>query len=628
MTLLVAIAPVLQGVSILARQQQPEYVLPFLYVLQSVAAGADQEAQHSRQVFTDQLQDAADTARAAGLLDADDADNASDAGMASENDDGGGLQVQQSGSARLTSAAEGQQPSSASDSTAARYFKQRLKQQEALDPGQTAEPLQPALHQQQQQRSGSRDANGPAASSQRHHHEVPILPAAKQLQLPPAQLEELDLAWRRAHSAGSLAAAAVDAATPLLLQRNLRCAVLAVQVVSASLKALAAATEAVDTEEQLFERLVDRGPDAALKPTRPAAAKLLPAVHGVWPMLLAALQDTGSVALLEQQLGLLALLVQLAGGKFMARRFKQTGWPLLQRLLRSGPQAGAAALAACTAAHTVGGGAAAAALLGVGGGPGSDSKALWALPDTPAASTGPGSSSSSRRSVFGSALSSMRASAGAHSTLNAAAGALATGESAADDGGPLAPATLQRAQLAVLGCLQSICSSASAAPAVQGPLVWDMCVLAAPFLADHQALVLREAAAKLLVAAAAVDADAVWLLLLDLGCCYQDITQLLQAAGPAVDLQQTSSQQGLQGSAPDFPVFPKPGKLLPPVSSTMAAAEHGASGVDGGWRKLLRSGDASSCGRRAAALLPRLAIAPVCWHVKAEQQLAVLHGTA
>lgn len=611
--------------SIIARQQQPEYTLPFLYVLQSVAAGADQEAQHSRQVFTDQLQDAADTAMAALLLDTDDAEDASDTGMAAENDDGDGLQVQQSGSAGLSSAAEGQQRSTASDSTAARFFKQRLKQQEAMDPGQTAEPSQSA-QQQQQQRSGGRAGGGAAASAERHVHEVPILPAAKKLQLPATQLEELDLIWRRAHSAGSLAAAAVDAATPLLLQRNLRCAVLAVQVLSASLRALAAATEAVDTEEQLFERLVDRGPDAALKPTRPAAAKLLPAVHGVWPMLLAALQDTGSVALLEQQLSLLALLVQLAGGKFMARRFKQTGWPLLQRLLKSGPQAGAAVLAASTAANTVGGGAAAAALLGVGGGPGSDSKALWALPDTPAASTGPGSSSS--RSVFGSALSSLRASAGAHSTLNAAAGALAAGEPAVDEGGPLAPATLQRVQLAVLGCLQSICSSSSAAPAVQGPLVWDMCVLAAPFLADHQALALREAAAKLLVAAAAVDADAVWLLLLDLGCCYQDITLLLQEAGPAMDLKKTASQQELPGSAPKLPVFPKPGKLLPPVSNTMAAAEHGAGGVDGGWRKVLRSGDATSCGRRAAALLPRVAAVPVCWHQKAEQQLAVLHGTA
>ena len=70
----------------------------------------------------------------------------------------------------------------------------------------------------------------------------------------------------------------------MLLQRNLRCAVLTVQVLTGALKALAAATEAMDTEELLFERLVDRGPDATLKPARPTPAKLLPAVHALWPM--------------------------------------------------------------------------------------------------------------------------------------------------------------------------------------------------------------------------------------------------------------------------------------------------------------------------------------------------------
>jgi hypothetical protein len=452
-----------------------------------------------------------------------------------------------------------------------------------------------------------------------------MLPTSKKLRLAAAQLEELDLSWRRAFSAGSLAAAAVDAATPLLLQRNLRCAVLAVRVLAAALQALAAATQAVDTEEQLFERVVDRGPDAALKPTRPTPAKLLPAVHGIWPVLVAALQDTGSVALLEQQLGLLAQLVQLAGGKFMARRFKQDAWPLLLRLLKAGPQGGAAALAASTASSTVGGGAAAAALLGVGSGPGGDSsRELLALPQ------GVGSSSSSKgcgggSSVFGSALSSMRASAGARSSLNAAHGSMVSQEqySGADEGGPMAPASLQRVQLAVMACLTAIAGCSSAAAALQGPLVWDLCVLVAPYLADNQAVALREAAAKLLVTAAAVDADAVWLLLLDLGSCYQDLRQLLPADTPSSMLNGTGATTGSStGSAERTGgAFLSVQQLLLPNSSSA----RGSGAVrDSALRKLLGSGDAVSCGRRAAALLPRVAAAPVAWHVKAEGQLWVL----
>jgi hypothetical protein len=591
-----------QGVSILSRQQQPGYVLPFLYVLESVAAGAGQEAQACRDTFTQQLQDSVAEAHAAGLVGAD-----SDA-------EGSGDECEE----------EGQQ--AAGGTAAARYFKQRL-----AGAKQDAGSSSPAQTQHQQQRVGGDSGStktapaGTSAAAGAAKLEVPMLPTTKKLRLAAAQLEDLDLSWRRAHSAGSLAAAAVDAATPLLLQRNLRCAVLAVRVLAAALQALSAATQAVDTEEQLFERVADRGPDAALKPTRPTPAKLLPAVHGVWPVLVAALQDTGSVALLEQQLGLLAQLVQLAGGKFMARRFKQDAWPLLLRLLKAGPQSGAAVLAASTARSTVGGGAAAAALLGVGSGPGGDSsRDLLALPQGAS-----GSSSTSRRggsSVFGSALSSMKASAGARSSLNAATGSRVSQEQypEAGEGGPMAPATLQRVQQAVMGCLTAIAGCSSAAAALHGPLVWDMCVLVAPYLADSQAVALREAAAKLLVAAAAVDADAVWLLLLDLGTCYQDVRQLLPANAPtcmqngpgAVTWSSTGSTGSRAGA------FVGMQQLLLPSSSS---STRGSGAVqDSALRKLLGSGDAVSCGRRAAALLPRGAAAPVAWHAKAEGQLRVL----
>lgn len=635
---------VLQGLSILARQQQPGYVLPFLYVLQSVSNGADQEAQHSRQVIATQLQASAEEARTAGLTDAD-----VDSMEASDDDDADvDSSLQQRNRVDAAAGAEESSAGASGGSAAARYFKQRLKKNAAEDPGSKAAPSSTRAQQQrtqQQRQSGQHgDEGGPPAhtthanatpATNPAHLDVPVLPSSKRLHLPPPQLEELELAWRRAHSAGSLAAAAVDAATPLLLQRNLRCAVLAVQVLAGGLQALAAATEAIDAEEQLFERLVDRGPDAALKPTRPTPAKLLPAVHGVWPMLLAALQDTGSVALLEQQLSLLAQLIQLAGGKFMAKRFRQAAWPLLCRLLKSGPQAGAAALAAATAADTVGGRASTAALLGVGAGPGSDGRqaldhqlqasgpagSITGALSVTAVNTGGGGMTSSS-SVFGSALSSMQASAGTHSMAAAGMNRAGAQEEADDEGasGPLAPATLQRVQLAVLGCLQSICSSRRAAPALQGPLVWDACVLAAPFLADSQALALREAAAKLLVAAADVDADAVWLLLVDLGSCFQDITQLLPAACLEPSAPACEQQAGLGGEL-HLPLLQQ---LLRPVDRRQAQS----GGGDAGLVKLLRSGDAGACGRRAAALLPRVAAAPVGWHEKARQQLAVLQQGA
>jgi hypothetical protein len=330
-------------------------------------------------------------------------------------------------------------------------------------------------------------------------------------------------------------------------------------------------------------------------------------------MLLAALQDTGSVALLEQQLRLLSRMVGLAGGRFMARRFRQEAWPLLQRLLRAGPQAGASALAAAAAAATSGGGAGAALLLGVGAGPGSQVGGGGAA----GSSSGGGGGG---HGVFGSALRRIESAAAASSSWNeaTAGGALVLHEPQyRDEGGPLAPATLQRVQVAVLACLQGICGSASAAPAVQGPLAWDVGVLAAPFLADSQALSLREAAARLLVAAASVDADAIWLLLLDLAACSEGAEALL-APSPG--------QAGACGGRTSTPFgMPTLQQLLPPVAATAGARARGADAADS-WQRLLTGSEAASCGKRAAALLSRVAGVSVAWHSKAAQQLQVLQS--
>jgi hypothetical protein len=457
------------------------------------------------------------------------------------------------------------------------------------------------------------------------------LPDTHKLQLSALQLEQLDLQWRRAYSAASLASAAAEAATPLLLQRSLQCAVLAASVLSGALDALAAASDALDNEERLFEKVVAREPDAAMKPARPAPVKLLPAVHAAWPLLLATLQDTRSVALLEQGLTLLCSMMQLAGGRFMSRRFKQEAWPLLMRLAKQGPQGGASMLAAAAAASTTGGASSAAALLGVGQGPGSE-KQGWL--------GGNSQQVQQQGGVMKSALQSLEAAASSssNSSWNEVQHGLAISGSSSggylqDSDDSLAPATLQRVQVAVLACLQGICSSASAAAAMQGSLVWDACMLAAPYLADSQALPLREAAAKLLLAAGQVDADAVWLVLVDLGSCYQDLEQLLSTAAAAqpaaagkaaaVDgIGVAAAASAVGKDEPSAPPLPKLQQLLPRPSAKQAT--HDSSRL----QRLLCSNDGVSCGKRAAALLPRVAQLPVAWHARAEQQLLQLQSAS
>jgi hypothetical protein len=622
----------LQGLSILARKQQPGYVLPFLHILQSVAAGATAEAAASKAAFEEQTQQCIAAARAAGLFEKAEQDSHADdeaAEAAGGVDDG-------------------------ADSAAARYFKRRMQRQAAEEAGSSAAAAAPTPNSQQQRSSTSPDLAGTAeagAAAAAGHaadaaeaaaslESLTPLPDTHKLQLSALQLEQLDLQWRRAYSAASLASAAVEAATPLLLQRSLRAAVLAATVLSAALDALAAASDALDIEERLFEKVVAREPDAALKPARPAPVKLLPAVHAAWPLLLAALQDTRSVSLLEQGLTLLCSMMQLAGGRFMARRFKQEAWPLLMRLAKQGPQGGASMLAAAAAASTTGGAASAAALLGVGQGPGSE-KQGW---------LGGSSSSSLQQAqqqggVMKTALQSLEAAASSssNSSWNEVQHGLAISGSGSggylqESDDSLAPATLQRVQVAVLACLQGICSSASAAPAMQGSLVWDACMLAAPYLADSQALPLREAAAKLLLAAGQVDADAVWLVLFDLGSCHQDLEQLLStAAAPqtaaagdaaAVDEAHRDSSAAAAAAAavgkdePAAHPLPKLQQLLP--RPTAKQASHDSSSL----QRLLCSSDGVSCGKRAAALLPPVAQLPVAWHARAEQQLLQLQSAS
>jgi hypothetical protein len=643
-----------QGLSILARKQQPSYMLPFLHILQSVAAGATAEAAASKAALQEQTQQCIGVARALGLFEKAEHDSGLD------DDADGDVEAAETAEEGDDSAAAG---GSNADSAAARYFKRRMQRQAAEDNGSRAAAAATPNSSSQQPRDNSpaglagTSASGAAAAAQQCTADLDAadaaasldalvpLPDTCKLQLSALQLEQLDMQWRRAYSAASLASAAAEAATPLLLQRSLRCAVLAASALSAALDALAAASDALDNEERLFDKLVAREPDAALKPARPAPVKLLPAVHAAWPLLLAALQDTRSVALLEQGLTLLCSMMQLAGGRFMARRFKQEAWPLLMRLAKQGPQGGASMLAAAAAASTTGGGASAAALLGVGQGPGSDRQGGLG-----GSSSGGVQHMQQQGGIMTTALQSLEAAASSSSNSwnDVQHGPALTGSSSGgylqDSEEALAPATVQRVQVAVLACLQGICSSTSAAAAMQGPLIWDTCMLAAPYLADSQALPLREAAAKLLLAAGQVDADAVWLVLFDLGSCYQDLEQLLSSAAPhppAAADDAAAADEASRGGVPQTGVgaaaaaaasagsdqqtgipLPKMQQLLPRASVKQAGSDSSSL------QRLLCSSDGVSCGKRAAALLPRVAQLPVSWHARAEQQLLQLQSAS
>ncbi len=229
---------------------------------------------------------------------------------------------------------------------------------------------------------------------------------------------------------------------------------------------------------------------------------------------------------------------------------------------------------------------------------------------------------------------------------------VAAGNDDGDDGvgkSVLAPASVERVQTAVLVALQRLCCDARAAPTLAGAPLWEACVAAVSLLADARPLALREAASAMLAAAAGVDADAVGLLLADVAAVAQGpaaAAALLAVAGPQAQdedcgafvartnataeaavraaLADTSSTPVTR---PALPALPRPGVLLPPVSAAAAAAAEAAAPgcAASSLARLLRSGEAVSCARRATALLSRVQSAPkVEWHARAASQLALL----
>ncbi len=166
---------------------------------------------------------------------------------------------------------------------------------------------------------------------------------------------------------------------------------------------------------------------------------------------------------------------------------------------------------------------------------------------------------------------------------------------------PLAPAAVQRVRCAVMACLTAMASERSAAGSVQ-PLAWQLGCLAAQFLGASQLPVLREAATRLMLAAGALDPDAVWLLLVDLSGAEQG-QAAVAAAGPA-----GPAARGI-----------KPWAQILPSRARMSSSGSGAAGrapevaVQGGAFRV--TGEvAADCAARAGQLLQQVEGLECGWH--------------
>ncbi|MEW5319938.1 MAG: hypothetical protein WDW38_011049 [Sanguina aurantia] len=116
-------------------------------------------------------------------------------------------------------------------------------------------------------------------------------------------------------------------------------AVAAMENLALAMKALAASTAALESDNAVAEHYVQRAPDGTVTvgpgPTRPETPRLLPVVAQAWPGLMVALRDERTAAV-EAALALLASTIHAAGGSFLSRRFNTEAWPLLVRLLEQG----------------------------------------------------------------------------------------------------------------------------------------------------------------------------------------------------------------------------------------------------------------------------------------------------
>lgn len=289
-----------------------------------------------------------------------------------------------------------------------------------------------------------------------------------------------------------LSASVLEACAPLMASKDRRAALMALDAAEAALMALHHIDAAGKEEKEGEARAKDVMKARARREGRAEAAgeeeedegatqgkvdqsqNLLPRVHFLWPYLVACLKSP-DLTILVMALQLVATVAYAAGGSFVARRFQDDAWPLMWRLLSSGPpQQGAVAAGA--------------------------PNPLLMAPEKPAG--GIVLSRSENRLVRegegeggGRQLVRRRAPPG-----NALA----------------APASMLQLRTAVLGCIAAVAGTRTSARALAPPLVKHVAGVLVPFLGDAHPPALRASAGAALLALAKVEPDALWLLLSDL----------------------------------------------------------------------------------------------------------------
>eukprot|EP00955_Chlamydomonas_euryale_P050378 354542-Chlamydomonas_euryale.AAC.15 len=151
----------------------------------------------------------------------------------------------------------------------------------------------------------------------------------------------------------------------------------------------------------------------------------------------------------------------------------------------------------------------------------------------------------------------------------------------------LAPASVQRVRAAALSCMATVLAKCDSTPGVRA-LAWPMAVAALPWVGRQQQPPLRGAAVAALVAAASVDADAVWMLLYD---C---------ASGAPVAAEARCSG-GSGGGALDG----LPARWRGACSAALRSTWPVTPALQ------------ASCGAAAAELLPRVEAMTPAWHAAA-----------
>lgn len=497
-----------QGLSIIARRKQPEYVHAFMSALLEVMHGATQEAAAVDEWSCGH----ADRIRAL-------------VAEVEAQEEREPLSQRATAATAATTTAPSEPHDGASSSAARDFFLKHLADKKGKQPELSGVKF-------------DKDEGSAVAASTAANGTAAFEPAEPKVQLSGLDIQELDDRFRRCHSAAVLAGAAADSAAALVLSSSMRASLAALNVVEAAVAALRRTTAALERDEAIREECGAKEAER-LKPPRPASPKMLPTVASTWPLLIAALRDARA-PVVERACAVVAAVTVCAGGQFLARRFHTEAWPLLSKLLASGTAA---------------------------------------LPSpTAAAGGGSGSSPSRPRS----------------------AALLLTLSMAAMENEQLAPAAVQRVQLAAVHCLQRVAADAEAAKALRG-IAWDVGAAVLPLLGSAHSAAMHEAVVSLLLAVAQVDSDAVWLLL-------HDVVQAADGKGAAAAAVAGAAQRKLP------PSLPPASRLLPPLQASNAASKSASQlgGQRGAWP--VTPTLAADCAVRAQALLARVSKLPAAWH--------------